>query len=70
MIHFVRRVNKIPRMLSFYFTNKTHNINYIWTLKAYLPHVSGQVYQLQGDTNDNFKAIRSDKLLFVKFLLL
>ena len=42
-------------VLSFYFTNQIHNINYIEILKAYLRHVSVQVYRLQADQNASFQ---------------
>jgi hypothetical protein len=39
----------------FSFTNQMANINYIWILKAYLRHVSVQVFHLQGEQNASFK---------------
>jgi hypothetical protein len=44
-------VHFLCQCTQFYFTNQMHNIHYILILKAYLRHVSVQVYHLQGEQN-------------------
>ena len=42
-------------MYSVYCTNQMYNVNYIHILKAYLRHVSIQMYYVLGEPNTSFQ---------------
>ena len=53
--NFVHTLHCLGYCTQFYCSNQMQNINYVYILKAYLRHVSGQVYHLQGEQNASFE---------------